>query len=79
MPTDRHIVEMVEAIRKGAGGSSGSGSMDGTFMAEVLSVKPLTIRMYSTPVTKNLYINPALMLDASDSENRRCSERKLYL
>ena len=33
----------------------------------VLSVKPLTIKMHNTTITKNLYINPALMLNASDS------------
>ena len=42
MSTNRNIVEMVEAIRKGTGGSN-------------------------TTITKNLYINPALMLNASDS------------
>lgn len=67
MPTNRHIVEMVEAIRKGSGAASISGSVDGICMADVLSVKPLTIKMYNTSITKNLYINPALMLDASDS------------
>lgn len=67
MPTNRHIVEMVEAIRKGAGAPSSSGGVDGIYMADVLSVKPLTINMYNTPITKNLYINPALMLDASDN------------
>ena len=66
MSTNRNIVEMVEAIRKGAGGSNSSGGVDGTYMADVLSVKPLTIKMHNTAITKNLYINPALMLDASD-------------
>lgn len=66
MPTNRNIVEMVEAIRKGAGGSNSAGGVDGTYMADVLSVKPLTIKMHNTTITKNLYINPALMLDASD-------------
>ena len=58
MSTNRNIVEMVEAIRKGTGGSNSADGVDGTYMADVLSVKPLT---------KNLYINPALMLNASDS------------
>lgn len=67
MPTNRNIVEMVEAIRKGAGTPGASGGIDGTYMAEVLSVKPLSIKMHNLTITKNLYINPALMLEASDS------------
>lgn len=67
MATNRNIVEMVEAIRKGAGDARGAGGVDGTYMADVLSVKPLTIRMHSQSIRENLYINPALMLDASDS------------
>lgn len=58
---------MVEAIRKGTGGSNSADGVDGTYMADVLSVKPLTIKMHNTTITKNLYINPALMLNASDS------------
>ena len=69
MPTNRNIVEMVELIRKGSGGNSGSaGGMDGIFIADVLSVEPLTIKMNNQSITKNLYINPALMLEASYSE-----------
>lgn len=67
MATNRNIVEMVEAIRKGAGDARGAGGVDGTYMADVLSVKPLTIRMHDQSISENLYINPALMLDASDS------------
>ena len=67
MSTNRNIVEMVEAIRKGTGGSNSADGVDGTYMADVLSVKPLTIKMHNTTITKNLYINPALMLNASDS------------
>lgn len=63
MPTNRNIVEMVNAIRKGDGDS---GGVDGTYIADVLSVKPLTIKMHNTAITKNLYINPALLLSASD-------------
>ena len=44
MSTNRNIVEMVEAIRKGTGGSNSADGVDGTYMADVLSVKPLTIR-----------------------------------
>ena len=59
MSTNRNIVEMVEAIRKGTGGSNSADGVDGTYMADVLSVKPLTIKMHNTTITKNLYINPA--------------------
>ena len=61
MSTNRNIVEMVEAIRKGTGGSNSADGVDGTYMADVLSVKPLTIKMHNTTITKNLYMN------ASDS------------
>lgn len=67
MPTNRNIVDMVEAIRKGMGKNDNAGGVDGIYMADVLSVKPLTIKMHNLSITKNLYINPALMLDASDS------------
>lgn len=67
MPTNRHIVDMVEAIRKGTGSSDSSDGVDGIYMASVQSVKPLTIKMHNVTLTKNLYINPALMLEASDS------------
>lgn len=66
MPTDRNIIKMVEAIRKGSGASFGAGGIDGIYMADVMSVKPLTIKMHNLSITKNLYINPALVLEASD-------------
>lgn len=66
MPTNRNIVDMVEAIRKGNSASSSSAGVDGTYLADVKSVKPLTIKMHNTLITKNLYINPALLLEASD-------------
>lgn len=65
MPTNRNIVEMVEKIRGGM--NSGSGGMDGIYMAEVVSVQPLSIKLHNTIISKNLYINPALMLKASNS------------
>lgn len=68
MSTNRNIVNMVEAIRNSANGSGSSvGGVDGVYMAEVLSVEPLTIKMHNLSITKNLYINPALMLEASNS------------
>lgn len=67
MPTNRNIVNMVEVIRKGSGNSDNAGGVEGIYMAEVLSVEPLTLKMHNSDITKNLYINPALILDASDS------------
>lgn len=67
MSTNRSILEMVEAIRKGTGKSYSSEGVDGTYMAVVMSVKPLTIKMHNISITKNLFINSALLLDASDS------------
>ena len=45
MGTNRNIVDMVEAIRKGMGKNDNAGGVDGIYMADVLSVKPLTIKM----------------------------------
>lgn len=67
MATNRNIVDMVEAIRKGNRASGGAGGIDGIYMANVLSVKPLTIEMNNLSIAKNLYINPALVLEASDN------------
>lgn len=70
MATNRNIVEMVKAIREGAGGSSGSGGVEGIYMANVSSVEPLTIQMHNVSISKNIYINPALMLEATDNEEK---------
>ena len=69
MKTNRNIVEMVEAIRNGTSGGA-TGGVDGTYMAIVLSTEPLTIKMHNTSISKNIYMNPALMVGASDSETK---------
>lgn len=69
MKTNRNIVEMVEAIRKGVSGKA-SGGVDGTYMATVLSVEPLTIKMHNISITRNIYLNPALMLEASNGGDK---------
>lgn len=66
MSTNRNIVEMIEAIRKGIEHKAGIG-IDNIYMADVISVKPLSIKMNNVTITKNLYINPALLLNASDN------------
>jgi hypothetical protein len=70
MPTNRNIVEMVQAIRSKSGGNAASGGVDGIYIAKVESVEPLTIKMHDNLITKNLFINPALMLEASDSGSK---------
>lgn len=67
MGTNRNIVDMVEMLRRGSGASNSADGVDGVYMAEVLSVRPLTIKMHNLSITKNLYINPALILEASDN------------
>ncbi len=52
MSTNRNIVEMVEQIRKSIQ-PSGAGGIDGIYMADVLSVKPLTIKMHNLSITNN--------------------------
>lgn len=62
--SDRWAVDMVEAIRgKKEGGDSSGGLMFGT----VNTAKPLTIQMHNQIISKNLYINPALLVDADDA------------
>ena len=66
MATNRNIVDMVEAIRKGRGNSE-SGGVDGIYLAAITSIEPLTIQMYGKSISKKIYINPALTLEASDT------------
>lgn len=69
MPTNRNIVEMVEAIRGGIENATNTGK-EGLQMAKVQSVSPLTIKLHNLTISKNIYINPALMLEASDNEKK---------
>lgn len=64
MATNRNIVEMVEAIRRGSGDQKEAQRF---YLASVSSVEPLRIRMCGRTIDKNLYLNPALVLEASDS------------
>ena len=68
--TDHNIVRMVEELIKKAasksGGASVQASVDGTFLAKVVSVSPLAISMQNNTISSGLYINPALLLEASD-------------
>lgn len=70
MATNRNIVDMVNAIRERIGGDSGSKGVDGIYMATVTSVEPLTIRMHNISIAKNIFINPALMVKASNTEEK---------
>lgn len=70
MPTNRNIIEMVETIRNGKNGNSALGGVDSIYLADVVSVEPLAIKLHDTLITKNLYINPALLLEASDDEGK---------
>ena len=73
--TDHNIVRMVHAIEECISGggaadiNSGGGvqaSVDGTFLADVISVKPLSIQLQGQTVSAGIYINPALTVAASD-------------
>lgn len=64
MRTNSNIIKMVEAIR---GGSPGESSTNGICLADVTSVEPLAIRMHDRSITNKIYINPALVVEASDS------------
>lgn len=59
----RWAVEMAEALRSGIKGS-------GLMFAEVKSVAPLTILAHDQIISKELYINPALLVWADGGGNR---------
>lgn len=68
--TDRNIVRMVNELEKRFGrktnfGSSIQASADGIFLAEVVSVQPVSIRLQGQTVS-NVYLNPALAFQADD-------------
>ena len=74
--TDHNIVRMVHAIEERISGGSATdtnssgrvqASVDGTFLADVISVKPLSIQLQGQTVSAGIYINPALTVAASDS------------
>ena len=68
--TDRNIVRMVNELEKRFGrktnfGSSIQASADGIFLAEVVSISPVSIRLQGQTVS-NVYLNPALTFQADD-------------
>lgn len=65
--TERNIIRMVEEIQKKVSSLESVNGVDSTLIAEVESVEPLTIKMYNLSITGNIYVNPALMLEASDT------------
>lgn len=65
--TEYNIGVLLEKIMEKAGGGHASG-VDGTYIAEVISVNPLTIKMHDQEITEKLFINPAYMLEASDDD-----------
>lgn len=60
--SDRWVVEMVEALRGTEGGSESRW-----IFAKIKTANPLTIFTHDQIISKNLYINPALTVKASDS------------
>lgn len=69
--TDDEFQEYVDAISGGGAADINSGggvqaSVDGTFLADVISVKPLSIQLQGQTVSAGIYINPALTVAASD-------------
>ena len=59
---EKNIVKMVEAIRAGGGNSDSS-----LMLAQVSSVSPLTIKTSNSVITKNIYINPAYIIQTPDA------------
>lgn len=65
--TDKNIVRMVDEISRRSKEDTVPAGMDRTCLARVTSVAPLSIQMQNLSISKNLFINPALLLEASDS------------
>lgn len=69
--TDYNIVRMVHELEKRTSGGSTAqsvqASVEGTFLADVVSASPLSIRMQGQVISNGIYVNPALTLKASDS------------
>lgn len=69
--TDHNIVRMVRELEKrmigGNPAKSVQASVEGTFLADVVSASPLSIRMQGQVISSGIYVNPALTLKASDS------------
>ncbi len=60
MATNRGIVEMVEKLR----GESppGEGNKEGLILAELVSISPVSIRVFGTVFSSGIYLNPLLRL-----------------
>lgn len=65
--SERWAADMVEALRSGGKGS-------GLMFAEIKSVAPLTILAHDQVISKELYINPALLVWAEDGGSRIAPE-----
>lgn len=61
MATNKNIVNMIKAIRKGVGNSS--SSFDGIYLAEVVSVSPLQIKTNDVLIDENIYIDSSLVFE----------------
>lgn len=62
---ERNIVEMVEALR---GGKNKTESSCNVLFAEVSGVMPLLLTISGQAISKNIYISPSLILEASDGQ-----------
>lgn len=68
MATNKNIVNMIKAIRKGVGNSS--SSFDGIYLAEVVSVSPLQIKTNNVLIDENIYIDSSLMLEVNGIDEK---------
>ncbi len=67
---EHNIVRMVHELeRRASGGNTPQNiqaSVEGVFLADVVSAKPLSIKLQGQVVSGGIYINPALALKASN-------------
>lgn len=61
---DRWAADLVEALR-----GTGSGSESRWIFAKIKTANPLTILTHDQTISRNLYINPALTVRASNGGN----------
>lgn len=63
--SDRWAVDIVEALKKKEVEQERSRNL--LFFGKIKTAKPLVLEIYNQEVTKNIYVNPALILEADDN------------
>ena len=65
--SERNIVEMIEVLR---GCNKKSSADSGMMLAEIENISPLVLKTGNSMISKNIYVNPAYMLEADGGEEK---------